>query len=99
MNSNIINEDELDIFSLLEKLWRRKLLVIIFMSISFFIGLIFIYKVPAKYSTRMDFHIGTVSPLSDKQKTLNDFRNLIFNEVIFNQWKKINKNSIIKYKS
>ena len=96
-NHITINDDEINIFGLLQTLWKRKWVIGIFIFIAILSASIFIKMSDPVYESRLKYKLEYNPPGYTKDKILIDFKKLFFAENFFERWKKKNSTSSLNY--
>lgn len=91
-----IQDDEIDLFKILQTLWVRKWLIIAFTLIAMLIGSGYIYNTKPTYESQFTYSIDNLPPFYNSSKVLADFRKQFYSKNTFDNWKKnIGKTSLV----
>ena len=99
-------DNEIDIFKLLKTLWDSKWIISSFVILALFLGAGFYLNTKPIYLSKLSFSIdiapifleeidGTPKP----NKVLVDLENLFYSANVFEEWRNINKNTLINYEN
>lgn len=93
---NQIEDNEIGLFDFFETVWNGRLLISLFVFVTLSIGGVFIFIKDSEYESKLVYASDTLPPFYDDQRTaLVDFEKLFYNEDVFNDWKRENKNSVL----
>lgn len=96
-------DDEINIFNLFKIFWDSKLVISSFVILALLLGTGFYYDKKPIHLSKLTFSIDSVPPFyklngkTDTHRVLADFQKLFYSANIFESWKNINKNTLIKY--
>ena len=90
-------DDEIDLFELLQTLWDGKLLISMLVAITVLLGSIFLFLKKDVYVSKLMYYTDTIPPFYDENKVLKDFRKNFYSVRIFENWKKTNKNTSLVF--
>ena len=88
------NDYEIDLINIYKLLWKKRLIVIIFLIISLLLATFYIYIKDSKYQSDIFLTPDASLPFYDLDKNIHDFKKLFFSSIVFNDWKKNNNESI-----
>ena len=91
-------QETIDITDFLKLVWNGKLVIILFVTIFFLLGLLYDSSKTDTYKSVIKYYENITPPFQDYGKVTRDFKNLFYTKHLFNSWKKINKNSQIQFK-
>ena len=82
--------DEISLFELFEILWEGKWWLAGFMALALFsAGVFLLYKDPI-YESKLVYSAQKLPYFMDDGEAYTDFKQMLFNEATFNNWKKTN---------
>ena len=100
-----ILDNEIDLFELFQILWLNKLLFSIFVFFALLFGCTHIYFKDNVYESKLFYSLDTLPPLSPEDalfykmtKVYTDFESMFYSKIIFDNWNKDNKNSLLTFK-
>ena len=95
---NQIQDDEIDLFDFVERLWNGKWLISSFVAIAVLLGVGFISLKDPVYESKLIFSVGTIPPYSDENTALADFQKIFYSVNVFEEWKQNNSNTSLVFK-
>ena len=99
MSARFSDNDDIDLFVLVEQLWDSKLTIIFFAIASLFMSGLYSIASIKHYESRLSISIDTIPPFYTAEKSLNDFERL-FNDVsYFDNWKQANKVTTVEFEN
>ena len=97
MTTRPTQTDEIDLFDVIEQLWRAKLTILLFCVVAMFMASIYGIASEKKFESQVNFKIDTIPPFYTADKTLVDFEKLFYEKVIFDDWKKNQSDTSIEF--
>ena len=97
MTTRPTQTDEIDLFDVIEQLWRAKLTILLFCVVAMFLAAIYAITSGKKFESQVNFKIDTIPPFYAADKTLVDFEKLFYEKVIFDDWKKNQSDTSIEF--
>ena len=97
MTTRPTQTDEIDLFDVIEQLWRAKLTILLFCVVAMFLAAIYAITSEKKFESQVNFKIDTIPPFYTADKTLVDFEKLFYEKVIFDDWKKNQSDTSIEF--
>ena len=92
---NQVQDDEIDLFELIETLWDGKWLLSSFVAIA--LGLGFLSLKDAEYESKLIISIDTIPPFYNSDKTSIDFQKKFYSVNVFKEWKQNNSNTTLMF--
>jgi hypothetical protein len=94
------NNDEIDLFKVLETLWSSKQFIFLFVAIAVLLGAISIFTTDGfnKYESKLFYSANATPPFFLKDKALTDFQKMLYSEKLFEAWKKNNSSTSLEFK-
>lgn len=92
-----IQDDEIDLFRMIQILWVRKWLIIGCTLIGILIGSSYIYTNKPEYESRLIYAVDNIPPFYDERKVLGDFKKKFYSKSNFDIWKKNVGNTLLKF--
>jgi len=89
--------DEIDLFDVIEQLWRAKLTIFLFCVVTMFMASIYGIASDKEFESQVNFKIDTIPPFYTADKTLIDFEKLFYEKDIFDDWKKNQSDTSIEF--
>ena len=84
-----IQDNEIDLFKILQTLWVSKWLIIAFTLIAMLIGSGYIYNKKPTYESQFSYSVDNSPPFYNSSKVLADFKKNFYSKNNFDNWKKI----------
>ena len=100
-----IQDDEINIFSLFKTFWDSKWVISSFVILALLLGTGFYFTRKPTHLSKLTFSIDIVPPFyklngrPDTHRVLGDLQKLFYSANIFESWKNINKNTLIKFEN
>jgi LPS O-antigen subunit length determinant protein (WzzB/FepE family) len=92
-----VQDDEIDLFELFQKLWDGKLLISAFVAIAVLLGGAFLWFKDAVYESTLVYSIHTIPPFYEANKASTDFQNKFYSVSVFEEWKQNNSNTSLVF--
>ena len=92
-----LQDDEIDLFELLQTLWDGKWLISVFVAIALLLGSGFLLLKDAVYESKLNYSVDTISPFYEANKVSTDFQNKFYSESVFEEWKQNNSNASLVF--
>lgn len=89
---NQVQDDEINLFELLQTLWDGKWQISAFVVIAVLLGNGFLIVQKAVYESKLIYSVDTIPPFYDGNKASTDFQKKFYSVSIFDDWKKDNGN-------
>ena len=99
MSARFSDNDDIDLFVLVEQLWDSKLTIIFFTIASVFMSGLYSVASIKHYESRLSISIDTIPPFYTSEQSLNDFERLFYDKFYFDSWKQLDKVTTIEYKN
>ena len=90
---NQVQDDEIDLFELLQTLWDGKWLISVFVATALLLGGGFLLSKDAVYESKLIYSIDTIPPFYGVSKASTDFQNKFYSVSVFEEWKQNNSNT------
>ena len=97
MTTRLTQTDEINIFDIIEQLWRGKITILSFCIVAMLIAGLYAIVSERKYESQVSFKIDTIPPFYTEDKTLVDFEKLFNERSIFDGWKSNQSKSLIEF--
>lgn len=98
-----MQNDDIDITTFFKTLWNGKWIICVFTVLGFLLGVSYYLVKKPVYESTLTFSIDNIPPYfliegkPDLHKVFSDFQKLFFAAKIFEDWKTINTNALIKF--
>ena len=98
-----MQNDDIDIITFFKTLWNGKWIICVFTVLGFLLGVSFYLVKKPVYESRLTFSIDNIPPFYEingkpnADKVFSDFQKLFFAAKMFEDWKTINTNALIKF--
>jgi hypothetical protein len=89
--------DEIDLFDLVETLWANKIIVTAVAALSVFLTSIYLVMTPPSYESRIAYRPFITPPFITDKKALSDFSASFLSEESFNKWRETRESSVITF--
>ncbi len=89
--------DEIDLFDVIEQLWRAKLVIVLFCVVAMLMAVIYAVVSEKKFESHVNFKIDTIPPFYTADKTLIDFEKLFYERKFFDDWKQNHSDASIEF--
>ena len=83
-----LEDDEINLFELLQTLWDGKWLISAFVAIALLLGSGFLLLKDAVYESKLIYSVDTIPPFYEVNKVSTDFQNKFYSVSVFEEWKK-----------
>ena len=97
MTTRPTQTDEIDLFDVIEQLWRAKLTILLFCVVAMVVAAIYAITSEKKFESQVSFKIDTIPPFYTADKTLVDFEKLFYEKAIFDNWKSNQSDALIEF--
>ena len=87
---NQVQDDEIDLFELIQTLWNGKWLISAFVAIALLLGGGFLLLKDAVYESKLIYSVDSIPPFYGANKASTDFQNKFYSVTEFEEWKKNN---------
>jgi LPS O-antigen subunit length determinant protein (WzzB/FepE family) len=94
---NQVQDEEIDLFELLQTLWDAKRPISAFIVIAVLLGGSFLFFSNALYQSKMIYSVDTIPPFYSIEKVSADFKKKFYTKNIFKDWKKNNENTALVF--
>ena len=85
-----VQDNEIDLFGLIQTLWDGKWFITAFVVIAILLGSGFLYYKEPLYESKLVYSVDTLPPFYSKEKALTDFKKRFYSSKVFKDWKKSN---------
>lgn len=99
MSARFSDNDDIDLFVLVEQLWESKLTIIFFAIAALFMSGLYSIASIKHYESRVTISPDTIPPFYTSEKSLNDFERLFYDVSYFDNWKQANKVTSVEFEN
>ena len=93
-----IHEAEIDLFELIQILWKGKFIIIAAMITSTLCGLYFFNTKDKSYQAHIHYTLDYLPPFISARRADSDLKQYFFSSDVYQAWRKLNSNAEISYK-
>ena len=83
-----LQNDEINLFELLQILWDGKWLISAFVAIALLVGSGFLLRQGTVYESKVIYSVDTIPPYYEANRASTDFQNKFYSVSVFEEWKK-----------
>ena len=94
---NQTQDDEIDLFELLQTLWEGKWLITAFVAIAILLGGGFLLSKDPTYESNIFYTVDTLPPFYSVEKVSADFKKRFYSISVFKEWKKSNSKTPLEF--
>jgi hypothetical protein len=93
-----LQDDRVDLFNIFQTIWDGKWIITTFTVIALLLGSGFLYLKDPLYESKLFYNIENVPPFYDDIEILKDFEKKFYSISVFEDWKKSNTKTSLKFK-
>jgi LPS O-antigen subunit length determinant protein (WzzB/FepE family) len=92
-----MQNDEIDLFELLQVLWNGKRLIVTFTAIAVLMGSGFLFVKKPVYESKLVYSPATIPPFYDEKKAVADFQEKFYSKSVFKEWEESHGNTSLVF--
>ncbi len=94
---NIQDDDEIELFEMLQTLWDGKWIISSTVAISILLGCCYLFLKDAVYESKLYYSIDNLPPFYEQNKVAGDFKKNFYTKSRFEDWKKSYSNASLVF--
>jgi hypothetical protein len=94
---NQVQDDEIDLFQLLQTLWDAKRPISAFIVIAVLLGGSFLFFSNNLYQSKIIYSLDSIPPFYSAEKVSADFKKMFYTKNMFKDWEKNNENTALVF--